>query len=164
MYCWPPPDLIARLCHICNSVTLRRRRQRRSSFVKTRGHFCVISPPRLLDGRMLIQHVIVSKPNCPRAGLRVLRALLTRHDQRGNVQRSDRLSGIILASVCVTLEGQEILQSVGQGIFPLVFMLINLGHVILAQVVLLPKSAPAIKLSQELLQILQTTPQPLCLR
>lgn len=64
----------------------------------------------------------------------------------------------------VTLEGQEILQSVGQGIFPLVFMLINLGHVILAQVVLLPKSAPAIKLSQELLQILQTTPQPLCLR
>lgn len=100
MYCWPPPDLIARLCHICNSVTLRRRRQRRSSFVKTRGHLCVISPPRLLDGRMLMQHVIVSKPNCPRAGLRVLRALLTRHDQRGNFQRSDRLSGIILASVC----------------------------------------------------------------
>lgn len=37
------------------------------------------------------------------------------------------------------------------------------AHVILQQVVLLPKSTSAIKESQELLQILQTSPQLFCL-
>ena len=59
----------------------------------------------------------------------------------------------------VTLEGQKILQSIGQTILPLVLMLIKPGHVILQQVMLLPKSTSAIKVSQELLQILQASPQ-----
>lgn len=58
-----------------------------------------------------------------------------------------------------TLEGQKILQSIGQSILPLVLMLIKPGHVILQQVVPLPESTSAIKVSQELLQILQPSPE-----
>lgn len=58
-----------------------------------------------------------------------------------------------------TLECQEILQRIGKGVLPLVLVLVKPGHVIPQQVVLLPGSTSAIKVSQELLQILQATPQ-----
>jgi len=82
------------------------------------------------------------------------KAAIMCHDQRRNIKKSDRLSGIISAFGCCTLEGQKILQSIGKSIFPLVLMLIMPGHVILQQVVLLSKSTSAIKVRQELLQIL----------
>lgn len=70
------------------------------------------------------------------------------------------LSGL---SHCGTLESQKILQSVGESILPLVLMFIKPCHV-LQLAMLLPNSTSTIKVSQELLQVLQASPKPLGLQ
>lgn len=68
------------------------------------------------------------------------------------------LAGLVLAG---TLKGQEILQSVGQTVLPL---LLGRGTPGIQQVPPGSGSAPAVKASQKLFQILQPVPQLLRLR
>lgn len=69
-----------------------------------------------------------------------------------------QLGDLVWLVVAGTLKGQEILQSVGQTVLPL---LLGRGTPGVQQVP--PRSAPAVKGSQKLFQILQPIPQLLCL-
>lgn len=62
--------------------------------------------------------------------------------------------GLVWLVIAVTLKGQEILQSVGQTVLPLLIGCRTPGE---QQVP--PGSAPAVKVSQKLFQILQPIPQ-----
>lgn len=97
-----------------------------------------------------------TKPRLPRVSYDVTTKQGTLKGVTGQVV----LSGL---SRCGTLESQKILQSVGESILPLVLMFIKPCHV-LQLAMLLPNSASTIKVSQELLQVLQASPKPLGLQ